>query len=68
FEARSFGRFPNGVASVFIVAKKPLVEKPVVKPTQGFYRRHWRLDGRANGPPTASSLGGILDLQSIEAA
>lgn len=68
FEARSFGRFPNGVASVFIVAKKPLVEKPVVKPTQGFYRRHWRLEGQADRRAAVSALGGTLGLTSIEAA
>lgn len=68
FEKLSFGRFPHGVASVFIAARKPLVEKPVATPTQGFYRRHWRLDGQAGRPPAVSALEGMLGLKAMEAA
>lgn len=65
FEKLSVGRFPNGLGCVFIAARKPLDEKPAVKPTQGFYRRHWNVSGQAAGRSAVSGLGGILDLKSI---
>ena len=67
FEALSVGRFPNGLASVFIAARKPMQEKPAVKPTQGFYRRHWGVGEQSGRPPAVSALGGMLDLKSIAA-
>ncbi len=68
YEARSVGRFPHGLASVFLVARKPLEDKSAVTPTQGFYRRHWELDQQAGNRAAVSALGGILDLKSINAA
>lgn len=68
FEALSVGRFPNGLACVFIAARKPLAAKPAVKPTQGFYKRHWKIDGQSGCRRSVSALGGILDLKSIAAA
>jgi SAM-dependent methyltransferase len=67
FEALSVGRFPHGLASVVVVAKKPLEHKSAVKPAQGFYRRHWRLDGQSDRRGAVSALGGMLDLKSINA-
>jgi SAM-dependent methyltransferase len=68
FEALSVGRFPNGLACVFIAARKPLAAKPAVKPTQGFYKRHWKIAGQSGCRGSVSALGGILDLKSIAAA
>jgi SAM-dependent methyltransferase len=68
FEALSVGRFPNGLAGVFIAARKPLVEKPAVKPTQGFYKRHWKIGGQSGCRAPVSAPGGILDLKLIAAA
>lgn len=67
FEALSVGRFPAGLAGVFIAARKPLDHKSAVNPVQGFYRRHWDLDRQSKGLGAVSALGGILDLKSINA-
>jgi hypothetical protein len=68
FEPLSFGGFPNGLASVFFAARKPWENKPVVKPTQGFYRRHWNIDRQSRRGGAISGLSGVLDLESIKAA
>lgn len=65
FERLSVGRFPHGLASIFIVARKALEHTSAVKPTQGFYRRHWDIDRKSGSRGAVSALGGTLDLQSI---
>lgn len=66
FRKLSVGQFPNGLASVFVAARKPVEEKPAVKPTQGFYLRHWNLSEQSDRG-AVSSLGGILNLTSFAA-
>lgn len=68
FEALSVGRFPHGLASVFIAARKPKEVRSAVKPTQGFYSRHWNLDQESRNRRAVSALGGLLELKSINAA
>lgn len=65
FESLSVGGFPQGLASVFVAARKPMADTSVAKPTQGFYRRHWDLDRQTGHRVAVSDLGGILDLRSI---
>lgn len=68
FEPLSIGGFPKGLASVFFAARKPREEKPFVKPTQGFYRRHWDIDRQSRHCVAIGGLSGVLDIESIKAA
>ena len=67
FETLSVGRFPQGLACIFVAARKPLEHKAAVTPTQGFYRRHWRLDPSSDRQGAVSKLGGVLELKAIRA-
>jgi SAM-dependent methyltransferase len=64
FEKLSFGGFPPGLACSFVVAKKPLVHREAVTPTQGFYVRHWG-ESPDGARKAASQPGGLLNLRSI---
>lgn len=41
FQSISIGQFPNGIGNTFMSAIKPSKFANFIKPTQGFYKRHW---------------------------